>query len=187
MDVLEALKSRRTVRQFDASYSIPDDVLTQLISTALDSPTGRNAQEIDLVVLKNRAKIDAATKITFDSWPPDQRARWEGRHEEYGVKNVVSCDAPVIFFFVANERAADVPWGPVDSGIMCMGLMAAARAFGLHSMCLGALLWGDKAGLEKFVGIPEGKMLMALAIGKPIEGKLAIKPKERLCKATYIE
>jgi nitroreductase len=187
MEVIEALKSRRTIRQYDTNYNIPDDIINQLINAALDSPTGRNAQEIDLVVLANRAKIDEAMKITFDSWPADQQARWNGRKAEYGIANVISCDAPAIFFFVENERSADVPWAPVDTGIMCQSLMAAARAFGLHSMCLGALRWGNKAGLEKYLGIAEGKMVMGLAIGKARDGPVKISDKKRLCKATYVE
>jgi hypothetical protein len=54
-------------------------------------------------------------------------------------------------------------------------------------MCLGALLWGNKAGLEAFLGIPEGRLAMALAVGKPIDAPLVLPDKKRLCKATFIE
>jgi nitroreductase len=187
MNAIDALKSRRTIRQYDATYTIPPEHLNQLIEIALDSPTGCNAQELDLVVLTNRAKIDAALKITFDSWPAEKRANWNKRKETYGVANVVSCDAPCIFFFVVNERAADLPFADIDAGIMTMAVMAAARAFGYHTMCLGALQWGDKAGLEAFLGIPAGKLAMALAIGKPVDGPLIIAEKQRLAKARFID
>jgi hypothetical protein len=70
---------------------------------------------------------------------------------------------------------------------MSMVLMAAARHFGYHTMCLGALQWGDRDGLEAFLGIPKGHMAMALAVGKPKDGPLVLMPKTRLCKARFIE
>jgi nitroreductase len=187
MDLLEALRTRRTIRQFDPIYTIPREHLDRLIEVALDSPTGGNTQELDIVVVTDRSKIDSATKITFDSWPSDRTDRWNGRRTQYGVSNVVSCDASAIFFFVANERGLKFQFIEFDVGIQAMAVMIAARGFGYHTMCLGALKWGDKAGLEAFLGIPEGRMVMALAVGKPIEGELILAEKKRLCKAVYIE
>jgi nitroreductase len=187
MNVLEAIRSRRTIRQYDPTYTIPPEHLNVLIEVALDSPTGRNAQELDLVVLTNREKIDAALKITFDSWAPELQANFSKRTATYGVKNVLSCDAPAIFFLVANERAKDLPFVGIDAGIQTEAIMLAARAFGYHTMCLGALLWGNKAGLEQFLGIPEGALVMAVAVGKPIDGKLIVSDKQRLTKARIIE
>jgi nitroreductase len=187
MNVLDAITSRRTVRQYDPTYSIPREHLDVLVEVALDSPTGRNSQELDLVVLTNRAKIDAALKITFDSWAPELQANFLKRKESHGVTNVLSCDAPVIIFFVANERAKDLPFVGIDAGIQSMAVMAAAREFGYHTMCLGALLWGNKAGLEEFLGVPSGALVMALAVGKPRDGPLVLMPKTRLTKATFIE
>ena len=184
MNVLDALNSRRTVRQYDATYTIPEDVLKQIVDCGLDSPTGCDMQGIDLVVVTDRAKIDEATGITFRSFDEARQERWNMRKQDYGVKNVVSCDASCVIFLVANERAGE--FVNVDAGIMTMAMMAAARNFDLHTMCLGALLWGDKAGLEKCIGAPEGKLVMALAIGKAKEGPLLLKDKERKCKATYI-
>lgn len=187
MDVLDALRTRRTVRQFDPTYAIPREHLDRLIEAALTSPTGGDKQELDIVVLTDRAKIDAATKITFDSWPADRTDRWNGRRAQYGVSNVVSCDASAIFFFVANERGLEFQFIDFDAGIQSMAVMVAARGFGYQTMCLGALRWGDKAGLEAFLGIPEGRMVMALAVGKPVGGTLILADKKRLCKAIYIE
>lgn len=187
MDVLEALRSRRTVRQYEPDYTIPRDQLDKIINIALDSPTGRNLQEIDLVVCTNRQKLDEATKISFDSWDEARRSRWLNRKTDLGVTNVVTCDASCVVFLVFNEeRCQDRQFAEIDSGIMLMSIMAAAREFGLQTMCLGALLWGNKAGLEKSLGIPEGHLLMAVAIGKP-KADINLSEKKRLCSARYIE
>ncbi|OHT04667.1 nitroreductase family protein [Tritrichomonas foetus] len=185
MDVIEALKTRRTVRQFEPDYTIPRDQLQQIVDVALISPTGRNLQGLDLVVCTNRQKLDEATKITFDSWPEDRRERWTNRKQDYGVKNVVTCDASCVIFLVSNERA-DEQFLNVDAGIVSMAIMAAAREFDLHTMCIGALLWGDKAGLEASLGIETGKLVMAVAIGKAKEG-FKVSDKQQLAKARFIE
>jgi nitroreductase len=187
MNIVDALKSRRTVRQYDPTYTIPSDVLNELIDLALTSPTGMNAQEVDLVVLTDRAKIDSATGVTFNSFPPEQKAHWNKRKVEYGVTNVVSCDASAIFLFVKNERAEGHPFPDFDAGGMTTAIMAAARKFGLHTMCLGALQFGDRAGFEREVGIAPGAFIYGLAVGKPINGPLKLLDKGRKCKATFIE
>lgn len=185
MNVIEALETRRTIREYDSEYKIPQDVLGKIVDVALDAPTGCNNQPIDLLVVTNRDTIDRATKITFDSWPEEKRNNWNKRKEQYGVKNVVSCDASCIIFLVSNERA-DQDFVQIDAGIISMAIMTAARNFDLHTMCLGALLWGNKAGLEECLGIPQGKMVMAVAVGKA-KPNFQLKDKERICKATYIE
>ena len=186
MDVLEALQSRRTVRQYDRNYSIPKDVLNKLVDIALESPTARDAQGIDLVVVTNREKIDELTKISYDSWDEDRKKGWAERVETYGVKNVVSCDAPCLFFLVANDHCIPSYLG-IDGGIMLMSIMAGCREFGLQSMCIGAMTWGDKAGVERALGVKEGSLVMILAVGKPVEGELKLKQKERKCSARFIE
>lgn len=186
MNVLDALATRRTIRQYDPTYKIPKDVLDKLVAVGLDSPTARDAQGIDLVVVTNLEKIDELTKISFDSWDEERKKGWNERVETYGVKNVVSCDAPCLIFFVNNGNAVPHFLG-VDAGIMTMAIMAACREFDLHSMCIGAMTWGNKAGVEKALGVPEGSLVMVLAIGKARDCELILKKKERKCHARYIE
>jgi nitroreductase len=185
VDVLEALRSRRTVRQYFPDYAIPRDILNQIVDLSLDAPTGKNCQEIDLVVVTNRAKLDEITRITLEAFPADRRKAFDDRTTQYGVTNVLTCDASAVFLLYANGRA-ESEFAQVDAGIISMTIMAAAREFGLQTMCLGALLYGGKAGVEAAVGIPNGSLLMAVALGKPKENPKLL-DKKRLAKATIIE
>jgi nitroreductase len=185
VDVLEALRSRRTVRQYVPDYVIPRDVLTQIVDLALDAPTGKNCQEIDLVVVTNRAKIDEISQSTSDAFSPDRRQNFDNRRSEYGVTNVVTCDASALILLYANGRA-ESEFAQVDAGIILMVIMSAARQFGLSTMCLGVLLYGGKAAVETAVGIPPGSLLMALAIGKSKENPKLL-DKKRIAKATIID
>ena len=107
------------------------------------------------------------------------------RKSKLGVTNVITCDAPCVIFLVKNERA-DPTFTQIDTGIVSMAIMVAARDAGLETMCLGSLLWGDKSKTEELIGIGKGKLAMAVAIGKARsdhqEG-----PKKVIAKATFIE
>jgi nitroreductase len=185
VDVLEALRSRRTVRQYVPDSVIPRDVLTQIVELALDAPTGKNCQEIDLVVVTNRAKLDKISRITLDAFPADRRKIFDDRPAQHGVTNVLTCDASAVILLHANG-SAESEFAQVDAGIISMVVMTAARQFGLATMCLGALLYGGKAAVEAAVGIPPGSLLMAVAIGKPRDNPKLL-DKKRIAKATIID
>lgn len=186
MEVLEALQTRRSVRQFDPNYAIPKEELQQIANYALMSPTALNRQEIDLVVVSDRKKIDEACDIIFNSIDENMQNAFAKRKDDFGVKNVLTCDASSLFILVSNERAAEENFIGIDTGIMCMSIMAAARHFQYHTLCLGSLLWGNKNGLEEKLGIKKDSMVMVVAVGKALDGFKAAE-KQQLCKATYID
>ena len=185
MDALEALNSRRTVRQYQPDYVIPKDTLEKMVKAMLNSPTGMNVQELDIVVVTNKDKINELTDETYKGFPPEFRQNFDQRKSELGVKNVVTCDASAVFYLVKNERANPDFLG-IDAGIMSMALMVAARDFGLDTMCLGCVVMGNKSKVEQLLGVPEGSVVMALAVGKA-KDSFKPGPKEILTKVKYIE
>lgn len=187
MDVLEALKTRRTIRQYNDTYAIPKEILQEIVDAGLDSPTARDLQAINLVVVTNREKIDEITKVSYDSWPEERQKVFDARIDDLGIKNTISGDASCIVFLIQDKEKANPLFIGVDAGIMTMAMMTAARRFDLHTMCLGCLLWGDKAGVEKKLGVPDDSLIMALAIGKARDGPIVIRDKTRKCSASWIE
>ena len=185
MNTIEALKQRRTIRSYEKDWVCPKDILETITNVALDSPTGCNCQGIDLVVITNKDKIKAIADATLNSFPKDKQEYFLTRKEEFGVENVITCDAPILYLLVSNERSIK-DFVQIDAGIMVEHLLAAATNFGLGSMCIGALLWGNVEEIEKIAGLAKGSLVMAVSIGKPKEN-LKLPPKERICKATYIE
>lgn len=185
MNAYQALEGRRTVRQYQSDYSIPKNVLDKIVNVVLRSPTGCDIQDIDLVVVTNKDVLSKLEKTALPSWPQDFQNDFNKRKSKLGVSNVITCDAPCVIFLVKNERA-DPTFTQIDTGIVSMAIMIAARDAGLESMCLGSLLWGDKSKTEDLIGIENGKLAMAVAIGKARsdhhEG-----PKNILAKAKFIE
>lgn len=184
MNAIDAMKYRRTVRVYDQEWTCPSDVLETIVAAGLDAPTACNFQGIDLVVVTDKKRVDAITQRAFDGWPESTQKEFLARQKTYGVKNVVSCDAPVLILLVRNERA-DPTFSNIDTGIITEALLVAIASYGLDSMCLGSLLWGNVAGVEEEAGIKKGSLSMGIVFGKSFEDR-KLGPKERLCKATYI-
>ena len=72
MELLDAIKSRRSIRKFK-SDPIPEPLITQLIEAAQLAPSGSNIQPTRFVVIKSdavRAQLSQATPLPFVSQAP---------------------------------------------------------------------------------------------------------------------
>ena len=107
MQALEALNTRRSVRNFDPSFTIPKEDLDKIISAALNSPTAVNLQEHDLVVITKKEKIASKDKIVFPLCPPAFQERFKKRQEQFGTINPVTYDCSALILIVENERAQE--------------------------------------------------------------------------------
>jgi hypothetical protein len=105
------------------------------VNLGLDASTGKNHQEIDLIGITNKAKIDEIFHLMLKGFAPESRVA------ELGVMNVVTCDASAVIAIVSNERR-DTEFLQVDAGIVAMTIMAAAPNFGLATMLLGCMIRG---------------------------------------------
>ena len=178
MQALEALNTRRSVRNFDPSFTIPKEDLDKIISASLNSPTAINLQEH---VITNKEKIAAVDKTVFPLCPPAFQERFKKRQEEFGTVNPVTYDCSALILIVENERAQE-KWGNLDAGILSMGIMIAAEGLGYHSVALGIIA---RPEVEKLFGLDK-KLVLGVAIGKA-KDKVNIHPKENLRKVKYID
>ena len=181
MQALEALNTRRSVRNFEPSFVIPKEDLDKIISAALNSPSAINLQDHDLIVITNKEKIAEIDKIVFPICSPQFQEKFKKRQEEFGTINPVTYDCSALVLIVENERAQE-KWGNLDAGIISMGLMIAAEALGYNSVTLGIIAMPE---VEKLFGL-EKKLVLGVAIGKA-KKKVNIHPKENLRKVKYIE
>ena len=181
MEALEALNTRRSVRNFDPSFVIPKEDLDKIIKAALNSPSAMNLQEHDLIVITNKEKIAEIDKTVFPSCPQKFQERFKKRQEEFGTINPITYDCSALVLIVENERVQE-KWGNLDAGILSMGLMIAAEGLGYHSVALGIIALPQ---VEKLLGLDK-KLVLGVAIGKSKE-KVNIHPKETLRKVKYIE
>ncbi|MCB8816129.1 nitroreductase family protein [Desulfosporosinus shakirovi] len=72
MELLDAMKARRSIRKFK-SEPIPESLITQLIESARLAPSGSNIQPTRFVVIKSdeaRRQLSQATPLPFVSHAP---------------------------------------------------------------------------------------------------------------------
>jgi nitroreductase len=158
---LQVLLDRHTIRNYDPTFVIPEDQLTQIIEAARIAPTAYTIQDIDFLVCTNREKNQEATNEQLALFPPENRAALESRKDRFKVTNVITCDASAEVILYGNERKSANT--PIHAGIAGMSIMVAASLFGLETMAHQAMVG---KGAEKVYGIPEGTSVLAIAIGK---------------------
>ena len=182
---IEAIEKRRSIRQYDPDYQIPQEILDKIMHAAQSSPTACDFQGNDFVVVTNKEKLDKLEKIILDSLPDDDfKKHFIERRDRHGVKNVVTCDAPCFVIIVKNERA-DKDWVKVDAGIASMAIMIAAQNFGIESVCVGLVAVDDcRAKVDEFLGLKKDSTLVAVALGKPI-GEIKLHDKVLKSKVIY--
>ena len=57
MEVLEAIRTRRSIRQYQ-DRPVPEALVERLLAAAMSAPSARNSQPWHFVVLDNRALLD---------------------------------------------------------------------------------------------------------------------------------
>ncbi len=60
--ILDVLKYRRTIRNYDPDYQIPKEQLDEILHAAQISPTSKDLQEVDFIVLRNKDKLNEIEK-----------------------------------------------------------------------------------------------------------------------------
>ena len=182
---IEAIEKRRSIRQYDPDYQIPQDILDKIMHAAQSSPTACDFQGNDFVVVTNKEKLDKLEKIILDSLPDDDfKKHFIERRDRHGVKNVVTCDAPCLVVIVRNERA-DKDWVKVDAGIASMSIMIAAQNYGIESLCIGLVgLECCQEKVDELLGLKKGSSIVAVALGKP-RGEIKLKEKVIKSKVIY--
>ncbi|OHT14143.1 nitroreductase family protein [Tritrichomonas foetus] len=182
---LQTLLERRTIRAYDLSYEIPEDVLRQIVEAVQNSPSALNYQGIDLVVCTNREKLMTVCEEVLNSCPEGMRNRFLERQKATGVKNAVMYDAPCVIFLVKSERCQG-GFTDIDAGIISMAIMVAAKSVGLDSVCLGSVSVGMTPKVEELLGIQRGACPVGVAIGKARSDAEPVK-KEIINKVTYVK
>jgi nitroreductase len=175
MDVVDAIKTRKSIRRFKPD-EISDDVLSDLLDAFRMAPSWANTQCWELIVVK-----DGETK---------ERLSEEALTPKNPAKRGVA-EAPVVVVALAREKVSGFykgepstdkgDWFMYDVGVAMQNLCLAAWGKGLGTVHVGLM---DAKKAEEILGVPEGVRVVALTpLGYPArEGKAT----ERKEKAEFI-
>ena len=196
MDILEGIKTRRSIRAFTPK-PIPRDVMEKILEAVSATPSYTNTQPWEVVVVTGEKKNDLARKLLDlakakspispdlpmpKGWPPalEERSRQHGarRLTALGVGRDDEAARERLrlmnFEFYGGPCAVFLffdgslgEWSIFDMGLFAENLILAAHALGVGS-CLQASVTNYAKEIKKFFGLPESKKLaICISMGYP--------------------
>ncbi len=196
MDAIECMKTRMSIRKFKHD-PVPLEILKNVIDTAKWSPSYKNTQPWEVVIVSGKKK-EALSKLLVEllenntkpcpdlpeplSWPPPIEARITAlmkKRSELTGQDLYSLEAlrkakiANFQFYGAPhgiflfQDSSLTPWSLLDMGLFAQTLMLAAHAYGLGTVPQ-AFLTDYAQQVKQFLGIPETKRLvLGISIGYP--------------------
>lgn len=194
MNAMECISSRKSIRAFRPE-PVPQELLREIFDTARWSPSYKNTQPWEVLVLSGEKKAALTAQMqrllqdgappTPDlaapqSWPPAEAAKiaqlYQSRAQATGIDladpKVISKAKMVNFAFYGAPHAvylfqdAELSlWSLFDMGLFAQSLMLAAHAKGIGTVPQ-AFATDYAAQIKQFLGIPAGKRLvLGLSLG----------------------
>jgi nitroreductase len=152
METRDALRSRRNVRHY-TDQPIPAADLDQILEAGRRTPSARNAQWWDLVVVTDRGRLQELSQV------------WRGAWHIAGAAAAVAIVVPQ----PADERQRDVI--NYDLGQLTMAMMIAAADLGIGT---GHASVADQELARQILGYPsDRRCAWILGLGYPADRPLA--------------
>ena len=162
MDVLEAIRARRSIRKFK-DQNVPDDLVEKILTAGIWAPSGMDNQPWRFAVIRDKKLKADIGKETIHT-------------------DIVN-NAPVIIpVFLDHNVTFDTIKDAQTMGACLQNMWLALHSLGLGATWIGQIL-KNKENVRKICGAPEKYELMAVfAIGYPAEsgGEGKRTPLERL-------
>ena len=139
MDLIELIKSRRSVRLFKQE-PIGKDVLLELVDTGRYAPSAANRQPLEYIVVTEAGLCEK----TFEqlAWAAYVQPR----------RNPPAGKRPTAYIVVLiNSEAALGDYGRVDAAAAIQNILLAAKAKGIGTCWLGSV---QREALAKVLGVP---------------------------------
>ncbi|WP_068268366.1 nitroreductase family protein [Caviibacter abscessus] len=181
MDILEAIKNRKSIRQFTGEH-VKEEDLKAILELASRAPSSVNGQQVSLVYTTDKEKIakiaelaggqaqvknsDVFITIIGDFYRASTYLDSKGlslKDNESELKNIAS----------------------VDAGIMVYLLNMAAMAYGYGSTIIGGIKQASKE-ISELLELPEHTYVMVgITLGVPTKESLEGTLKPRICSKAF--
>ncbi|MBE9501340.1 MAG: nitroreductase family protein [Dehalococcoidia bacterium] len=147
MDVLQAIKERRSIRKYEPK-AVPEEKLTQILESGRWAPSASNSQPWRFIVVRDeKVKNELARVAVYGSF---------------------MAQAPVAIAVVIDPQASNHP--VEDGAAATQNMLLAAHALGLGTCWIGSYGSGYEERAKEVLGIPRDKRLLALtSLGYPAE------------------
>ena len=154
MDVLKAIMERRTIRRFKEK-EVPFEVLEKCVDAARVSPSARNVQELEFVIVDDKEKVAEVNGAVRFGGTVAEKGRVRGE----GPKAFIA--------IVAEKERANEDYTGINVGIAAGAIVLAAWEQGIGCCIMGAI---EREQIKKILGIPETYSLpLVVSMGYPLE------------------
>jgi len=147
MNLWEAIEGRRSIRSYDPTQELPEDVIEKILKMATLSPSAGNLQAWFFYVIKNkkikRGLVQAAYGQEFLAEAP---------------VNIVVCADPDRSGSKYGSRGREL-YCLQDTAIAIQNIMLSATALGLGTCCVGAF---DEEEARNVLNLPQGLRPVAI-------------------------
>ncbi len=196
MDAIKCIKTRMSIRKFKTD-PVPLEVLMDIIDTAQWSPSYKNSQPWEVVIVSGEKK-EALSKLLINLfeknttpcpdipepllWTPAIDQRISELMKKRGELLGINMNDPEVkrkskianfqFYGAPHgiflfQDSSLTPWSIFDMGLFAQSLMLAAHAYGLGTVPQ-AFLTDYSQQIKKYLGIPESKrLILGMSIGYP--------------------
>ena len=147
----DVIKTRRSVRSYDATKTISEAEVRELLTSAQEAPSWANQQPTKYYVAQSAAMVDSVKNYIGGN-----RRNVEGAP----VLIISTFERGKSGFFrenPANELGDQ--WGAYDNGLANCYLILKARAMGFDTLIMGMR---DSDALRRLFGIPENETITAV-------------------------
>lgn len=182
MDALEAIRTRRSLRQL-ADRDIPHEVLDDVLELAATAPAPHHTRPWRYVIVLPRSR-ERLAQLMGAAWRRDLEA--DGHPEQLiarllarSRRQIVGAPALLLACLTSeglrawpDERRARNEWGMAQQSIGAgmQNIMLAAHCMGLASYWISAPLFAPEACREA-LALPDGYVAQAcLVLGYPLDG-----------------
>ena len=169
MDLMEAIKGRRSIRKYKAN-PVPEDALTKVLEAVKWAPSWANTQCSEVIIVKD-PKIKSELATTLSKTNPSLSSMTEA------PLVIILCGKKGISGFKKGEAATvKGDWLMFDTGLAMQNLCLAAHSLGLGTVIIGLF---DHKKAEEILGVPQNVEVVAMTpLGYPAAEGFTPKRKE---------
>jgi nitroreductase len=166
--VMKAIKERRSIRKYE-DKPVPKEVVDELLSAAMMSPSAMNRQPWEFIVVTDRKMIrELSDRVKKQAGIIGYAAKYAERFTSR--EDLIFYGAPLVVIVTAPKN---YEWAGLDCGILAQTMFLAAYSLGLGSCFIGfARMLNKDAEAFKMLGIPADREILApLIFGYAAEKK----------------
>jgi len=182
MEVLEAIKTRRSIRKYK-STPVDDKTLEQVLEAAQWAPSWANTQCWRFVVVREPTKRAELADTLRSARPGGTNAAAEAIRS--APVAIVACAEREKSGYYHGEALTDKgDWFMFDVALAMQNLVLAAHALGLGTVIIGGF---DAPKVAKILGVPAGFCVVTMTpLGVP-DHKGQVSPRKQLSGVLYQE